>query len=237
MKHRTGFLLKKKRKSILETDVSAPGWVLTLHRSWEIASLLKVILWKISICGEGSKVNFLCLFSEMLQKKVFAKMNIASSSCSQSGSNFCLRFHESTLQQSLFPSNLIEIRYQAFSLCMPAFPKKNPTIIQTAMRVSLCTLPNVMQIWRKHEIEILYEMSITLEERTLYSYENRGITNRISLNIQCVFFIEATQTASKADLRHFQRRGDGNRVWLCLWSLFLISLEIKLAQSRNNGSR
>lgn len=156
---------------------------------------------------EGRK-SILCVYSQTNQgfcRKRFSQVNIAIfSSCRESGKKFCLEFYESTLQQSLFSSTPIEICYQcAYFLC--AF-LKNPTIIPTAMRVSLCTLPNVMQIWRKHEIGILFDMSITLKERTLYIYENRGITNRISLNIQCVFFIEATQTASKLFSEIFQHK-------------------------------
>lgn len=211
MKHGTGFVPREETGKV-SGDGCFCAWL-----SVDIASFLRdcfIIksdtLWDFYL-WRRSKVNSLCLFSvERIEKKGFRKWTshlllAASRVATSVWDSLSLPFNEAYFHPP-WSKYVIKLRF----FCVPL--PKNPTIIQTAMRVSLCTLPNVMQIWRKHEIEILYEMSITLKERTLYSYENRGITNRISLNIQCVFFIEATQTASKADLRLFQHQGDGNRV-------------------------
>lgn len=117
MKHGTGFLSREETGKV-SRDGCFCAWL-----SVDIASFL----WDCFIIKSDTLEDFylwrkvesqfaLFILSRKNQKrcgKRFSKVNIASSSCSKSGSNFCLRFLESTLQQSLFLSALIEIRYQA----------------------------------------------------------------------------------------------------------------------------
>lgn len=125
--------------------------------------------------------------------KRFSQVNIASSSCCKSGSNFCLRFLESTLQQSLFSSALIEIRYQAsFFLC--ASPKKSNNYSNSDASESVYTAKcyaNMTEAWNRNFIR---DVNNTEGENALQLQEPRHYKPHQSKYTMCVLYWSYTNS-------------------------------------------